>query len=149
MQHEVSRYLFLAGGLVLVLLGVAHAILTPRHPAQSTGLSPSDPQLAAIMSRTHVRLTRRLDMWLAWVGFNFSHSLGLVVLGGLVLLIGRSEASFSANAAVFVPFASVSSAIYVLLAAKYWFRTPILGFGLCCLLFLSSWLLWFSVPDGR
>lgn len=141
MQHEVSRYLFLAGGLVLVLLGVAHVILTPRHPAQPTGLSPSDPQLAASMSRTHLRLTRRLDMWSAWVGFNYSHSLGLVVLGGVVLIIGRSDSSFGADGHVFVPFAFFSSAIYLLLAANYWFRTPTLGFGLCCLLFVASWLL--------
>ena len=140
-MQEMSRYLFLAGGLILLLLGVAHAMLTPRHPSQPKGLSPSDPQLATTMSRTHIRLTRRLDMWSAWVGFNYSHGLGLVVLGGLVLLIGRGESSFSAEANVFVPFAFFASVIYLLLAAKYWFRSPIIGFGVCCLLFAASWLL--------
>ena len=139
-QEEISRYLFLAGGLVLVLLGVAHAILTPRHSRQAAGLSPSDPQVATAMSQTHLRLTRRTNMWLAWIGFNYSHSLGLVVLGVLVLLIGRSEASFAVEAKVFVPFAFFASAIYLLLALTYWFRTPIIGCGLCCFLFLCSWL---------
>ena len=141
MQHEVSRYLFLAGGLVFVLLGVVHAILTPRHLTQSAGLSPADPQLATMMSQTAIRLTRRLNMWSAWVGFNYSHSLGLVVLGGVVLLVGRSESSFAADANVFVPFAFFASVIHLLLATKYWFRSPIIGVGVCCLLFAASWLL--------
>ena len=140
MTQDLSRYLFLAGGLVFVLLGVVHAILTPRQANQATGLSPSDPQLAKLMSQTSMRVSRRTDIWSAWVGFNYSHSLGLVMLGGLVLLIGRSESAFNAGANVFVPFAFVASAIYLWLAAKYWFRTPIIGFGLCCFLFLSSWL---------
>lgn len=141
MQQEVSRYLFLAGGLVFVVLGVVHAMLTPRPLTQSAGLSPADPQLATMMSQTSIRLTRRMNMWSAWVGFNYSHSLGLVVLGGVVLLIGRSESSFAADANVFAPFAFVASAVYLLLATQYWFRTPIIACGLCCLLFLGSWLL--------
>ena len=141
MQQELSRYLFLAGGLILALLGVAHATLTPRYIGHVTGLSPSDPQLATAMSRTHIRLTRRVDMWAAWVGFNYSHSLGLIVLGGLVLLIGRNASSFIGEATVFVPFAFAASAIYLLLGVRYWFRTPIIGAALCCVLFFSSWLL--------
>ena len=93
------------------------------------------------MSRTHLRLTRRTNVWLAWVGFNYSHGLGLIVLGALVLLIGRSESSFAADANVFAPFAFFASAVYLFLATQYWFRTPIIGCALCCLLFLSSWLL--------
>lgn len=141
MMQDLSRYLFLAGALPYVLLGAAHAFATPRRLDESRGLSPFDPQLAKLMSQTHIRLTRRTDMWLAWVGFNYSHSLGLVILGGLVLLVGRSEASFLVGAPVFLPFALVASAVYVLLAINYWFRTPILGCSLSCVLFMCSWIL--------
>jgi len=140
-MQDLSRYLFVAGALPFVLLGAAHALATPRRLDQATGLSPSDPQLAKLMSQTHIRLTRRTDMWLAWVGFNYSHSLGLIVLGGLVVLVGRSELSFAAGAPVFVPFALLASALYLLLATYYWFRTPILGCSLSCVLFLCSWIL--------
>ena len=80
---ELSRYLYLAGALPFFVLGLAHALATPRAPADVKGLSPSDPQLAEAMTRSGLRLTRRTDMWRAWVGFNFSHSLGACRLRGL------------------------------------------------------------------
>jgi len=147
MAQDLSRYLLLAGAVPFVLLGVAHAFLTPRRLDRAGALSPADPHLAELMSRTHLRLTRRTDMWLAWVGFNYSHSLGLMVLGGLALLVGGNEPLFAAGAPIFVPFAFLASTIYLLLAIRYWFRTPILVCSLSCLLFLCSWI--FLHEGGR
>ena len=137
---ELSRYLFLAASVPYLLLGITHALSTPLRPADRKGLSPADPPLAEAMARTTLRLTRRTDMWRAWVGFNLSHGLGLVVLGTVILLVGRSEAAFRAQASLFVPFALLASGAYLLLATKYWFRTPIIGCALSLALFLSSWL---------
>jgi hypothetical protein len=86
--------LFLAGSVPFVLLGIAHALATPQSPSDRRGLSPHDPSLTEAMSRATVRLTRRTDLWRAWVGFNLSHSLGAVAFGIVVLLVGRSDASF-------------------------------------------------------
>lgn len=110
---EIDRYLFLAGALPFVVLGVAHAFATPRTPAEAKGLSPRDPALRDAMVRESVLLTRRTNLWLAWVGFNLSHSLGAVLFGALVLLIGRSPASFRAEAGVFLPLAVVVSGLYL------------------------------------
>lgn len=137
---ELSRYLFLAASLPYLVLGTAHALATPLRSADRKGLSPSEPQLAEAMTRTPLRLTRRTDMWRAWVGFNFSHSLGVVVLGVIILLIGRTEATFRAQASLFVPFALVASAAYLILATKYWFRTPIIGCAVSLALLLGSCL---------
>jgi hypothetical protein len=137
---ELSRYLFLAGSLPYLLLGTAHALATPLRPADRRGLAPADPRLSETMARTPLRMTRRTDMWRAWIGFNFSHGLGLVVLGALILLIGRSEVAFRAQASLFVPFALLASCAYLLLATKYWFRTPIIGCALSLALFLGAWV---------
>ena len=95
---ELSRYLFLIGGLPFIALGLAHAALTPRAPADEKGLSPRDPAVRDAMSRESLRLTRRTTLWLTWVGFNLSHSLGAVLFGVVAVLIGRSPASFEAGA---------------------------------------------------
>jgi hypothetical protein len=138
---ELSRYLFLAGAVPYVILGLAHAIATPLQVGQAKGLSPSDAGLATAMSHTPLQLTRRTNMWLAWVGFNLSHGLGALVFGVTVLLIGRSPSSFAAEGGLFGPLAVVVSASYLVLGLKYWFRTPIIGCAVSVVLFMSSWLL--------
>jgi len=140
-MREVSRYLFLAGALPFIVLGLAHAAATPQTSAQAKGLSPRDPALRDAMARDSVLLTRRTTLWLAWVGFNLSHSLGVVLFGALIILIGRSPASFQAQGSIFLPFAVLVSATYLVLGLRYWFRTPIIGISLSSLCFLASWVL--------
>jgi hypothetical protein len=138
---ELSRYIFLIGALPFVLLGIAHALATPLTPAEAKGLSPRDPAFREAMSKETVLLTRRTNLWLAWVGFNLSHSLGAVLFGAMVLLIGRSPASYQAQAPCFAPLAVVVSGLYLALGLRYWFRTPIVGIALSGLCYATSWAL--------
>jgi hypothetical protein len=131
-----------AGALPFLLLGTAHAVHTPRQPYERKGLSPSDPSLAESMARSRVLLTGRTDMWRAWVFFNLSHSLGMVLFGVLVVLVGRTSASFGYNAALFLPLAVVVSTAYLSLGVAYSFRTPIIGIGLSVFLFSAAWVLY-------
>lgn len=124
---ELSRYLFLAGALPFVLLGIAHALATPLTPDESKGLSPRDPEYRQGMAGQTVLLTRRTNLWLAWVGFNLSHSLGAVAFGLAVGLVGRTPETFAANGPAFLPFAIVVSGAYLAIGLRCWFRTPIAG----------------------
>jgi hypothetical protein len=138
---ELSRYLFLIGALPFIVLGLAHAVATPQTPADAKGLSPRDPAVRDAMAHDSVLLTRRTTLWLAWVGFNLSHSLGAILFGAVVVLIGRSSASFEAQATVFLPLAVLVSATYLTLGVRYWFRTPIIGISLASVCFVVSWVL--------
>jgi hypothetical protein len=140
---ELSRYLFLLGALPFVVLGIAHALATPLTPEQRKGLSPRDPASCHAMSQQTVLLTRRTNLWLAWVGFNLSHSLGAVLFGVVVLLVGRNPATFQANWSEFVPLAIVVSGVYLAIGQRYWFRTPILGISISSACFLASGILCF------
>ena len=140
-MRELSRYLFLVGALPFVLLGLTHACATPRTPAESKPFSPRDPAVREVMAKETILLTRRTSLWLAWIGFNLSHSLGAIVFGVVVLLIGRSPASFQAEARVFVPLAVVVSGLYLVLGLRYWFRIPIVGSALSGVCFIASWIL--------
>ena len=138
---ELARYCFLAGALPFLVLGVAHALVTPLAVGDRKGLSPSDPSLARSMAESRLRLTKRTDMWLAWVGFNLSHSLGAVAFALFVLVLGRNTASFETNAALGLPLAFLVSAAYLALGVKYWFRTPILGCAFSFACFSAAWAL--------
>lgn len=138
---ELSRYIFLVGALPFVVLGVAHALATPRTSAQAKGLSPRDLALREAMAKDTILLSRRTTLWLAWVGFNLSHSLGAVLFGTVILLVGRSQASFQEQAGVFLPFTVAVSGLYLVLGLRYWFTTPTIGFALSGICFIASWVL--------
>jgi hypothetical protein len=137
----MSRYLFLVGAVPFVFLGLAHALATPLTLAESKGLSPRDATLRETMSKETILLTRRTTLWLAWVGFNLSHSLGAVLFGGVVLLVGRNPLSFHGQASLFVPLAVVVSGLYLAIGLRYWFRTPIIGIAFSSVCFVASWAL--------
>jgi hypothetical protein len=138
---ELSRYFFVAGALPFLAMGVAHAVLTPLAVGDRKGLSPSDTALSSAMAKTPLSITKRTDMWRCWVGFNLSHSLGLLLFAAFVLVIGRSGVSFAQQARVLVPLTVIVSASYLCLAMTYWFRTPIIGCVLSVGCFVASWIL--------
>ena len=109
----------------------AHALATPLAPSDVKGLSPSDPQVAVAMTRSGLRLTRRTDMWRAWVGLNVSHGLGVLVFALFVFVTGRSAPGFATEAHI-GPFAVVASVVYPRRPALL-VRTPVRG----CLLAAS------------
>lgn len=138
---ELSRYLFLLGALPFVLLGIAHWVATPLTTNDRKGLSPRDPAFGQSMGQQTLVLTRRTNLWLAWIGFNLSHSLGAVLFGVVVLLSGWSKAAFAANWPAFVPLAIIVSGVYLAIGLRYWFRTPIIGIAISSVCFLSSGVL--------
>ena len=93
------------------------------------------------MAKDTILLTRRTTVWLAWVGFNLSHSLGAVLFGAVILLVGRSQASFQEQAGVFLPFTVAVSGLYLVLGLRYWYRTPIIGIASSGVCFIASWVL--------
>lgn len=135
----MSRILFLLGAVPFLFLGTAHALATPLRIDQSKGLSPRDAALRRTMIDATVLLTRRTNLWFAWVGFNLSHSLGAVLFGAAVVLVGRSDASYAAQADVFVPFAVLVAATYLAIGLRYWFRTPIAGIVVSLVCFVAAW----------
>ena len=71
-MQELSRYVFLVGGLSFLLLGTAHIVLTPQQPGERKGLSPARPGLEESMAGSQVLLTSRTNLWRLWVGFNLT-----------------------------------------------------------------------------
>jgi hypothetical protein len=136
---ELSRYLFLAGALPFLFLGSIHARETPLSKDSRKGLTPSEPALIESMEKSAVLLTRRTDMWLAWIGFNLSHSLGAVAFGLFVVVVGRSAESFASQAAFCVPLATLVAATYVAIGLRYWFRDPNLGLSIALACFIGAW----------
>lgn len=141
-MHAASRILFLTGALPYLLLGLAHAAHTPRSTPERKGLSPRDPALAQAMAAGTLLITRRTDVWRAWVGFNFSHSLGAVFFGVSVLLAGRDAPTFAHEAPFWLPTAIAVGLIYLAIGLRFWFRAPIAGIACSLGSFVAAAVLW-------
>jgi len=60
-------------------------------------------------------------MWRAWVGFNFSHSLGVMLVGALGLWAGFRIRMLPVG--IIMPTLTLIGCAYLVLALVYWFRT--------------------------
>ena len=135
----LSRALLMVGGSIFAVLGFLHALYTFLDIRKPRRLVPDDPAIAAAMSASKVRLTRgRTTMWNAWVGFNFSHSVGAMLFGGLSIAAGAALQTHPVPSWVLLVIAGIG-AVYLVLAILYWFRIPIAGIAIATACFLMAW----------
>src|SRR6516165_12203614 len=81
--------LLILGGSISCVLGGLHASYTLLDLHNPRWLVPADPSVAQAMANSALKLSRGgTDMWRAWIGFNFSHSLGVLLFGGLAIWSG-------------------------------------------------------------
>ena len=81
--------LLILGGSISCVLGGLHAIYTLLDLRNPRRLAPVDPSVAQAMANSALRISRgSTDMWRAWIGFNFSHSLGVLLVGTLGMWAG-------------------------------------------------------------
>ena len=137
---RITSVLLGIGGGIFVVLGLLHALYTFLDTRRPRRLVPDDPAVSAAMGRSHLRLTRgRTTMWQAWVGFNFSHSLGVVLFGALSIATGGIIARVAVPGLILLLLFAIGL-IYVVIAALYWFRVPIAGAAVGTTCLLLAWL---------
>jgi hypothetical protein len=138
----MTALLLIIGGALFGLLGFLHAIYTFMDVFHPRRLAPDDPAVIQTMSASKVRLSRGgTTMWRAWLGFNFSHSLGVLMFSFACIVLGLSLNSFAPPKAVlFLPVGI--GALYLWIAIRYWFRIPLLGIAAATACFACAWLLY-------
>lgn len=70
------------------------------------------------------------NMWWAWLGFNFSHSLGAVAFGLVYLILTLTDFAVIASNPLLLGLPVVVSGTFLLLAWRYWFIIPLVGIGI-------------------
>ena len=60
----------------------------------------------------------------AWIGFNLSHSLGVIVVAAIVLVHAASDFAQVVTEPWFLVLVAVAPVAYLVLAVKYWFDKP-------------------------
>ena len=120
-----------ASAAIILLLGFVHLLYTFRGPM----LHPRDPDLTARMTAVSPVITQETTMWRAWVGFNATHSFGLILFGALYgyLAIRHSALLFHSWFLLALGFALLLG--YVVIAKLYFFTAPFRGVVLAAVLY--------------
>lgn len=136
----MGAFLLILGGVVFGVLGTLHAIYTVLDQRNPRRLVPVDPSVAQAMANSALRLSRGgTDMWRAWIGFNFSHSLGLLLVGALGVWAGCRIKMLPVG--IMMPVLTLIGCAYEVLALLYWFWIPALGVAVGTGCFAAAWFL--------
>jgi hypothetical protein len=123
----------LSAGIILTL-GIIHLVFTFWSPK----LMPRDPALQVSMSQISPVITKETTIWRSWIGFNASHSMGLILFGLLFgfLAWAHGELLFQSPFLLVVGLAMLGG--LVVLCKLYFFTVPLTGVSIALACYLGS-----------
>jgi hypothetical protein len=131
--------LLILGGGVFGVLGALHAIYTLLDLRNPRRLVPADPSVAQAMANSAVRLSGgAMDMWRAWIGFNFTHSIGVLLFAALAIWAG---ARINRLPVGIMPALTLIGCVYLVIALRYFYRSPAIGIAIGTGCFAAAWVL--------
>jgi hypothetical protein len=116
----IAKVLMVLSASIVLELGVGHLVYTFWGPK----LTPRDPALQISMSQISPVITKETTMWRCWVGFNASHSMGLILFGLIFgfLALAHNQLLFQSPFLLVVGLAMLGG--FVVLSKVYWFSAP-------------------------
>ncbi|MGD0306296.1 MAG: hypothetical protein ABSC71_15835, partial [Candidatus Acidiferrales bacterium] len=101
-------------------------------------LTPRDPTLQVSMSQIAPVITNETTMWRCWVGFNASHSMGLILFGLVFgfLALAHGQLLFQSPFLLVVGLAMLGG--LVALCKLYFFSGPLVGMSISLACYVAS-----------
>jgi hypothetical protein len=129
-----AKILMLVSAGISLLLGILHLVYT----FSSSHLLPRDPALRAAMEAAPLAITRETSVLRAWIGFNASHGIALLLFGLVfgVLAVSHSRVLFGSNGLLAIGFATLLG--FAVLARLYWFSVPLAAVTVALLAYVAS-----------
>lgn len=133
----MEKILLIVGASVFAMLGVMHlwyTLCTNKFHAY-------DSSVTEAMKKTSPVLTKETSMWSAWVGFNASHSLGVMLVAGFYIPLVVCHFDIMQQSIWFSILPAIVGAFYLVLAKQYWFKIPFIGILISTICFLLAAIL--------
>jgi hypothetical protein len=129
-----ARILMVLSASIICTLGAVHLVYTFWGPQ----LTPRDPALQVSMSQISPVITKETTMWRCWVGFNASHSMGLILFGLVFgfLAFAHGQLLFQSPFLLVVGLATLGG--FVVLSKVYWFSSPFIGTSIALACYVAS-----------
>jgi len=129
-----ARILIVLSASIVLTLGVVHLVYT----FWGANLTPRDPSLQISMSQISPVITKETTMWRCWVGFNASHSMGLILFGLVFgfLALAHGQLLFRSPFLLVVGLAMLAG--FVVLSKAYFFSAPLTGISISLACYVAS-----------
>jgi hypothetical protein len=129
-----ARVLMFVSASIVFTLGVVHFVYTFWGP----NLTPRDHALQISMNQISPVITNQTTMWRCWVGFNASHSTGLILFGLVFgfLAAAHSQLLFHSPFLLVVGLAMLGGLVMV--SRIYFFSAPFAGISVSLVCYIAS-----------
>ena len=87
MRDVLARVALGSGAIAFALLGCVHAFLTFVDFSSPRAFVPTNPAVVAAMREATLALAPTANLWRFWIGYNLTHSIGLIVFGATFAMI--------------------------------------------------------------
>src|ERR1700693_4127059 len=129
-----AKILMVLSASIIFTLGVVHPVYTFWGPK----LTPREPALEISMSQISPVITKETTMWQCWVGFNASHSMGLILFGLVFgfLALAHDQLLFQSPFLLVVGLAMLGG--FVVFCEVYFFSAPLTGVCISLACYIAS-----------
>jgi len=129
-----ARLLMVLSASILLTLGTMHLAYT----FWGTSLAPRDPALQVSMSRISPVLTKETTMWRCWMGFNASHSMGLILFGLIYGYLALAHDQLLFRSPFLLLVGLVMLACLIVVCRLYFFRAPLVSVSISFVFYVVS-----------
>ena len=130
----MEQVLIIVGASIFGVLGAVHLIYT----FFTNKFNAYDSSVTEAMKGTSPILTKETSVWNAWIGFNASHSLGVMLVAGVYIPLSVSYFDIVEQSIWFSTLPVIIGISYLALAKKYWFNIPLIGVSISTICFVLA-----------
>ncbi len=130
----LASLLIAASAAIPLTLGALHLFYTYRGRM----LFPRDEDLVESMKRTALVITRETTVWRAWIGFNTTHSMSLILFGLFYGWIALAAPSLLLSSWFLMLLGFGTLAAFIALARRYFFSVPFKGVVVATALYVAG-----------
>jgi hypothetical protein len=129
-----AKILMVLSAGIIFTLGLAHLVYT----FWGSNLTPRDPALQVSMSQIAPVISKETTMWRCWVGFNATHSMGLILFGLVFgfLALAHEQLLFQSPFLLVVGLAMLGG--FVVLSKLYFFSGPLTSTSIALACYVAS-----------
>ena len=130
----LASLLIVASAAIVLVLGALHLLYTFR----SRKLHPRDADTLRALQQSTLWITRQATVWQTWIGFNASHSLGLVLFALIYGYLALAAPGLLFGSLFLRGVGLALLLAYVVVARRYFFSVPFRGVVLATAFFMAG-----------